>query len=217
MIFFIATRTKDPLHASVAVLVTGYSIPAYAIPLITILPSIVLLYTSTSTLLTREIDPDDDLAGCWRQILFSCLSSFIYTILNFTLSVTHLIPQLLIVLRNKSGSGLSIISLGLQIPTLFLLALVVGRRFNRDFKSSRGPRPEVKRTSDISNWQFARGIKFWLSLKRAAIWYLCGGNVAVGYGVMAAGQAALFALCLHYGTTDDAKNPAKPLILLGRD
>jgi hypothetical protein len=95
--------------------------------------------------------------------------------------------------------------LGLQIPTLFLLALVVGRRFNRDFKSSRGPRPEVKRTSDISNWQFARGIKFWLSLKRAAIWYLCGGNVAVGYGVMAAGQAALFALCLHYGTTDDAK------------
>jgi hypothetical protein len=180
MIFFLATRTEDPLPAPAAVHVPGYSIGTYAIPLITILPSTAILHTSTSTLLAREIDPDEDLAGCWRQILFSCLSAYIYTILNFTLSVTHIIPQLLVVLCNKSGSGLSIISLGLQIPMLFLLGLVVGRRFNRDFKSERGSRPEFKTTSDISNRQFARGIVFLLSLKRAATWYLCGGNAAGG-------------------------------------
>lgn len=37
-----------------------------------------------------------------------------------------------------------------------------------------------------------------LRMKRTLAWYFCGGNVPVGYGVMAAGQAVLFALCLWY-------------------
>jgi len=39
-------------------------------------------------------------------------------------------------------------------------------------------------------------------MKRALVWYLCGENVPVGYGVMAAGQAALFALRLWYQYDD---------------
>ncbi|KAE9363309.1 hypothetical protein N431DRAFT_475466 [Stipitochalara longipes BDJ] len=204
MIFFLATRANDLLPASLAIFVPGHLIPTYAIPLITILSSIVLFYSSCATLLTREIDPDEDLAGCWRQIFISCLSSYIYTLLNFTLSITHFIPQLLAILRTKSGSGLSIISIGLQIPTLFLLALVAGRRFDQDFKKERGRNPEVdERIPEVSAQSCVWRKKFRSNLKREAIWYLCGGNVAVGYGVMAAGQAALLGLCLRHRTTDE--------------
>jgi hypothetical protein len=182
MIFFLATRTEDPLPAPAAVHVPGYSIGTYAIPLITILPSTAILSTSTSSLLAREIDPDEDLAGCWRQILFSCLSAYIYTILNFTLSVTHIIPQLLVVLCNKSGSGLSIISLGLQIPMLFLLGLVVGRRFNRDFKSERGSRPEFESAVRARNYIFVELeegsylVSLWRKCSRGGLWRYGGGT-----------------------------------------
>jgi hypothetical protein len=40
--------------------------------------------------------------------------------------------------------------------------------------------------------------KIQLRLKNTTIWYLGGGNAAVGNAVVAAGQAALFVLCLVY-------------------
>src|SRR3981081_3938310 len=105
IIFYLTTRKSHPIDPFLTPLIPGS----------TLLPSILLFYTSITTLLTREIDPDNDLAGCWRQIFFSCFSAYVYTLINFTLSITHFIPQLVIISRTKSGEGWSILSLGLQI------------------------------------------------------------------------------------------------------
>lgn len=72
MILFLATRTKDPIPSSFRVVVPGYSIQTYVIPLITLRPSLLLFCNSTSMLLAREIDPDDDLDSCWKQIFITC-------------------------------------------------------------------------------------------------------------------------------------------------
>jgi hypothetical protein len=195
MIFYLVARTTHPVDPSLAASIPGHTISTYSIPLITLLPSAVLIYTSTCALLWREIDPDDDLGGCWTQIIVRILLAYIYTLLNFALSFFHFVPQLLAILRTKSGGGLSILYLVTQIPTLFLLALVVGRRVptrQREMLPVSEDLNYVGRVVSISK----------LRMKRALVWYFCGGNVPVGYGVMAARQAVLFALCLRYGHHD---------------
>lgn len=70
-----------------------------------------------------------------------------------------------------------------------MLGLVVGKPFDRDFKRERGPRHAVDERSPEDITRGCTGcMEFRLGFKKAAIWYLCGGNVAVGYGLMAAGQ-----------------------------
>jgi hypothetical protein len=149
MIIFLSTRINDPFPELLSALIPGYSLPTYAIPLVLslVILSILLFYASTSILLEQEIDPDDDLAGCCRQIFLHCLSAYSYTLLNFTLSITRFVPQLLAILRTKAGEGLSIISLGLQIPMLILLAVSVGRRFSKDFRREWTPSPGAEEPS----------------------------------------------------------------------
>jgi hypothetical protein len=191
MIFYLVTCKSHPVAPTLAASIPGHTIPTYSIPLITLLPSAVLIYTSIRAVLWREIDPDDDLSGCWTQIIVLALLAFIYTFLNFALAFFHFVPQFLAILRTKSGGGLSILSLGAQIPTLFLLTLAVGRRVptrQREVRPVSEDLNDVERLVSISK----------LNMKRALVWYFCGGNVPVGYGIMAAGQAVLFALCLWY-------------------
>jgi uncharacterized protein with PQ loop repeat len=117
--------------------------------------------------------------------------AYIYTLLNFALAFFHFIHQLLAILRTKSGEELSIVSLGTQISILLLLALGVGRRVptrQREMLPVSEDLNEVERLVSILK----------LRTKRALVWYFCGGNVPAGYGVIGAGQAVLFALCLWY-------------------
>jgi hypothetical protein len=195
MMFYLVTRTTHPVDPSLAASTPGHTILTYSIPLTTLLPSAVLTYTSACALLWREIDPDDDLGRCWTQIIVRMFLAYIYTLLDFALAFFRFVPQLLAILRTTSGGGLSIASLGTQILTLLLLALVVGRRVptrQREMLSMSEDLNDVERLVSISK----------LRMKRALVWYFGGGNVPVGYGVMAAGQAVLFALCLWYGHHD---------------
>lgn len=105
MIFYLVTLTTHPVTSSFASSIPGHIIPTYSIPLIMLLLSAVLIYTSIRTLLWREIDPDDDLGGCWTQIIVRTLLAYIYTLLNFALAFFHFVPQLLAFLRTKSGEG----------------------------------------------------------------------------------------------------------------
>jgi hypothetical protein len=195
MIFYLVTRTTHPVDPLLAASIPGHTIPTYSIPLITLLPSAVLIYASIRALLWREIDPDDDLGGCWTQIIIHILLAYIYTLLNFTLAFVHFVPQLLAILRTKAGEGLSIVSLGTQILTLILLALAVRRKVPI---RQREILPVSEDLNDVARSVFISKLR----MKRALVWYFCGGNVPVGYGVMAAGQALLFALCLWYGHHD---------------
>lgn len=100
-------------------------------------------------------------------------------------------PQILTIVRCRSGHDLSILSLGLQIPVLFLLSLAVARRI--EFRK-REPRPGSE-----DSYGFGRVVEGLRERGRnAVVRYFCGGNVAVGYGVMACGQGVLFALCLWF-------------------
>jgi hypothetical protein len=191
MIFYLVTCKSHPVAPTLAASIPGHTISTYSIPLITLLPSDILIYTSIRALLWREIDPDDDLGGCWTQIIVLALFAYIYTFLNFALAFFHFVPQFLAILRTKSGGGLSILSVGAQISTLFLLALAVGRRV---LTWQREMLPESEDLNDVERLvSFSK-----LRMKKALVWYFCGGNVPFGYGVMAAGQAVLFVLCLWY-------------------
>jgi hypothetical protein len=72
MILFLAARTKDPVPSSFRVVVPGYSISTYVIPLITLRPSLLLSATQHPCSWPGKIDPDDDLDGCWKQIFITC-------------------------------------------------------------------------------------------------------------------------------------------------
>ena len=69
-----------------------------------------LIYNSTRTLVWREIEPDDNLGGCWTQFMVFMLLAYIYTLPNSALAFFHSVPQLLAIIRTKSGGRLSIVS-----------------------------------------------------------------------------------------------------------
>jgi hypothetical protein len=203
MIFFLVTRTKALISQPLSDDIPGYSMSTQTIALFTLLPSMLLFTTASYTLLTKDADPDDDLSGCWRQLLLAWISSYVYTLIDFTLSITHFVPQLVAILRTKSGQELSILSLGLEIPTLLLLAFAMGERFEHGVRRRRRRRPEDE---ELGRGYLVLVYKLWrrgpFEIKEACIWYLSGGNVAFVYAIMGLGRAVLFAMCLVYRNGD---------------
>lgn len=127
MIFYLVTCTTHPVAPLLASSIPGHIIPTYSIPSITLLPSAVLIYTSTRTLLWREMTRTTISADAGHR------SSFPPSWHTSTLPLTSLSHSSISSLNSspsyaRSLVGLSIVSLVAQTSILFLLALAVGRR-----------------------------------------------------------------------------------------